>query len=203
MKMFSNKYPADCHNCGVPVQPKKGWTFRGDGGQWLTACADHKPEGQDVTKRPQKAVTPPGGVKAVKATARPARPQSNGGGLLDDLRRRGHLTNIQGSDFVLLGGLLELAHEHGLESIETEMLSMDWDHGTAVFKATAKGARGTFAGHGDAAPGSLSHQMLPSFIRMAETRAIARSLRNYLGIGMTCSNELPSNAGDKGDKGDK
>ena len=33
--------------------------------------------------------------------------------------------------------------------------------------------------------------MLPSYIRMAETRAVARALRFYLGIGMTAREELP------------
>jgi len=125
--------------------------------------------------------------------------------MLEKLRKGGHVTKIQGKDFVLFSGLLELAHENGLESIDTECLNISFDNNRALFKATAKGTRGVFVGHGDAMPGNLSKMILPSFPRMAETRSICRALRLYLGIGMCAKEELPSGEGessnDKGRRG--
>lgn len=112
-------------------------------------------------------------------------------GLLRLLEDGNHIANVQGKPFVLFSGLLLVAHENGLESIEPELLNLNLADQTAVFKAVVKGSRGTFVGHGDAAPNNLTKMILPSFIRMAETRAICRALRFYLGIGMCAKDELP------------
>ena len=106
-------------------------------------------------------------------------------------RSQGHLVNLKGKNYVLFAGLLHLAHLNGLESIETDSVVINPDKNTAVFIATVKGTRGTYNGHGDASPQNVSKMMVPSYIRMAETRAVARALRFYLGIGMTCREELP------------
>lgn len=85
--------------------------------------------------------------------------------------------------------LLQAAHDKGLISISTEMISVDFEKKTAVFKATVKGqigickdckeiAIGEFSGHGDA-EGIGTETIKPHFMRMAETRAIARALRWY------------------------
>ena len=113
--------------------------------------------------------------------------------ILNTLRKGGHITQMQGGkDFVLFPGLLLVAHENGIESIITEMIAHDPKAGAAAFRSVATGSRGTFSGHGDASPANLSRNLVPSYFRMAETRAMARSLRFYLGIGMTAANELPS-----------
>jgi hypothetical protein len=111
--------------------------------------------------------------------------------LIEKLKTGEHTTKINGKDFVLFSGLLVLSHEAGLKSLESSLISIDHDRHSAVFKTTATGARGTFVGHGDADPTNLSKMMLPSYIRMAETRSICRALRFYLGIGMCAKDELP------------
>jgi hypothetical protein len=111
--------------------------------------------------------------------------------ILKTLRNGGHIIKLQRKEYVLYSGLLAIAHENGLESIESTLLH--WDHGerSAVFRATVKGARGTFQGHGDADPSNVNRGMAGATLRMAETRAICRALRCYLGIGMTAAEELP------------
>ena len=111
--------------------------------------------------------------------------------LIDILREGGHICKLQGKEYVLLSGLLKLGHENGLESMQSEIIQMDLDTQSAVIKCTIVGSRGTFDGMGDATPKNLAKRMLPSFIRMAETRAKCRALRFYLGIGMCARDELP------------
>ncbi len=110
---------------------------------------------------------------------------------LDDLRRTGGIIRLSGKEFVTFSGLLITAHSNGLESIDTTMLS--WDHAAtaAVFRATVTGERGTFSAHGDADPSNVKRGMVGAALRMAETRAVCRALRMYLGIGMTAREELP------------
>lgn len=83
--------------------------------------------------------------------------------------------------------LLNAAHTKFKDSLSimTEMLDVDFDKKTAVFKATViidtidpanpEMCR-KFEGHGDA-QGIASESIKPHFMRMAETRAIARALR--------------------------
>ena len=118
------------------------------------------------------------------------------------LRENKEITNLQGKEFVLFGGLLGLAHTKGLTHIETKPVHIDYAKGTAVFSARVKGDRGEYVGHGDASPQNLSKMVKTAFIRMAETRSIARALRFYLGIGMTAKDELPGDDYDSdGDQG--
>lgn len=111
--------------------------------------------------------------------------------LIDVLKSQGHIVNLKGKNYIVFAGLLLLAHENGMESITTDSVVLNPDNKTAVFIATVKGSRGEYTGHGDANPSNVSKMMLPSYIRMAETRAIARALRFYIGMGMTCREELP------------
>lgn len=108
---------------------------------------------------------------------------------LQDLRKTGGIIRLQNKEFVTFSGLLVTAHSNGLESITPELLHMEGER--VVFKATVKGQRGTFTGHGDADPGNVKRGMQGAVLRMAETRAVCRALRMYLGIGMTAREELP------------
>ena len=112
-------------------------------------------------------------------------------GLLADLRKNGHICRLQGKEFVLFAGLLSMAHENGLKSLKAELIELDIPGRVAVFKATATGERGTFTAHGDATPQNVKGMVAASFMRMAETRAVARALRFYLWIGMCARDELP------------
>jgi len=59
-----------------------------------------------------------------------------------------------------------------------------------IFKATVTGERGTFTGYGDACKGNVGTMIVKDMMRMAETRAKARALRDYNNIGMCSAEEL-------------
>jgi len=100
---------------------------------------------------------------------------------------------IDDKEFVLYAGLLDLAHQKDLISIDVELLQYpgkDNDH-TAICKAVAKTlTRGPFIDIGDANPMNCNSKVAKHLIRMASTRAKARCLRDLTNIGMTCLEEL-------------
>jgi len=106
--------------------------------------------------------------------------------------RKEFLIRRQGKEFVLYAGLLDDAHDKGLVSLETEALQVGADF--ALFKATATlvqdGVKKVFIGHGDASPANIAPAMVPSLIRLAETRAKARALRDAVNVGVTAFEEL-------------
>lgn len=98
-----------------------------------------------------------------------------------------------GKQYVLFAGLLDEAHEKGLKSINTELLQVPpGDNGSvAVVKATVEMEDGrTFGGIGDASPENVGRNIVPHLIRMAETRAKARALRDAVNVGATALEEL-------------
>lgn len=88
--------------------------------------------------------------------------------------------------------LLKLAHDEGLKSIATELvLSPSEENGRlAIVKASVETERGHFEGLGDADPGSVDEFLAPHLIRVAETRAKARALRDAVNCGVVSSEEL-------------
>ena len=111
--------------------------------------------------------------------------------ILDSLRKSNQIARLQGKEYVLFSGLLELSQKEGREGWSTEVVSHNPGDKVAHIRCTVKGKRGTYTAHGDASPANVSRNILPSYFRMAETRAICRALRFYLGIGMTARDELP------------
>ncbi|GIW11045.1 MAG: hypothetical protein KatS3mg061_2102 [Dehalococcoidia bacterium] len=99
----------------------------------------------------------------------------------------------QGKTFVLYAGLLDEAHSRGLRSIRTELLQVpnETNGQTAIVFATVETELGTFTGLGDAAPYNVSPQMQTCLIRMAETRAKARALRDAVNVAAVALEELP------------
>ena len=120
-------------------------------------------------------------------------------------------------DMLDLDTLLADAHEKGLVAIKTQAIQIDVEKKIAIFKATismqVKSKDGKelcikeFNGYGDALPDMnyvykgkdgkprTAHNMesetiRPHFIRMAETRAIARGLRWATNNAKTCKEEL-------------
>lgn len=112
--------------------------------------------------------------------------------------------NLRGKQVVTYRGLLHLAHQRGLLSIETEMIqapTADNDR-TAIMRAVVTmedkrqdGDLSTlrhFTGIGDANPRNVGKNIAPHAIRMAETRAKARALRDAVNIGIVSVDELIS-----------
>ena len=88
-------------------------------------------------------------------------------------------------------GLVGIMHRYGVESIETEILLDDPEKRRASARAVVTGTRGTYTAHGDSSPESSNSKISPHYLRHAETRAISRALRWYLGVGETVADELP------------
>ena len=114
--------------------------------------------------------------------------------------REEFLITRQGKQYVLFAGLLDEAHERGLRGIDTELIQVPTEENgrVAVVKAQVEmeardsgreGSR-TFSGIGDASPENVGRNIVPHIIRMAETRAKARALRDAVNVGATALEEL-------------
>src|SRR5215213_4954619 len=79
--------------------------------------------------------------------------------------REEYMIERQGKRFVLYAGLLEEAHSRGLRSIETELLQVPAKENGEV-------------------------AIVKAVIRMDETRAKARALRDAINVGVTAFEEL-------------
>jgi len=106
--------------------------------------------------------------------------------------KREFIVERQGRSFVLYAGLLELAHNQGLRAIRTKLLQVPNEDNaqTAIVSAEVETDRGTFSGIGDANPSNVGRAMLTCTIRLAETRAKARALRDAVNVGVTAFEEL-------------
>src|SRR5579862_8730602 len=116
---------------------------------------------------------------------------------------RGHITvrkeflvERQGRTFCLYAGLLNLAHEQGLRSIQTNLVQIPSESNKGVAIATATvtmerdGVVRVFTGIGDAAVINVAPAMATCLLRMSETRAKARALRDAVNIGVAAFEEL-------------
>jgi len=110
--------------------------------------------------------------------------------------RKEFIVERQGKTFVLYAGLLDLAHQNGLKSIRTELVQVPSEANNRIAIVTAtvvlekEGVERTFTGIGDAAPNNVAPMMLTCLLRMAETRAKARALRDSVNVGVTAFEEL-------------
>lgn len=90
-------------------------------------------------------------------------------------------------------GLLARAHAEGLKRIATKLLQIPHpDNGdVAIASAEVEMRDGTtFTGIGDASPRNVPSRIAEATIRMAETRAKARALRDATDIGIVALEEL-------------
>jgi hypothetical protein len=109
-----------------------------------------------------------------------------------------HIIKLQGREFVTYEGLLDAAHKQGLVEIRTQLVQVpgpQTDH-TAICVAEVilakDGQNRVFTGIGDASPRNVSRNVALHLIRMAETRAKARALRDAINVGMAAIEELES-----------
>mgnify|MGYP001281244625 CR=1 FL=1 len=115
----------------------------------------------------------------------------------DQLIRRIEIRDKRGNvigtkDVVTYPGLLSKAHEEGLIRIRTHLIQKpSKENGrTAIAKAFVETKKGRFDGIGDASPENVNSFIVPHLIRVAETRAKARALRDAVNIGVVSFEEL-------------
>src|SRR5688572_26131870 len=99
---------------------------------------------------------------------------------------------VGSKEVVTFQGLLSKAHEEGLKYIKTSLVQIPTDDngGVAIARAEVETSRGMFQGYGDASPGNVNPFIVPHLIRMAETRAKARALRDAVNVGVVSFEEL-------------
>lgn len=112
--------------------------------------------------------------------------------------------NLQGKEFVLYNGLISLGKEKGIKSLTSRILQYPSaeNNNTIIVESTLVGFEEingemqevTYTGIGDANTGNCNKMVGQHFIRMADTRAKGRALRDYLGIDMVMSEELGGDA---------
>jgi len=103
------------------------------------------------------------------------------------------IIQVDGQDFCKYAGLLDLAHQKRLSSLDVEILQYPSEQNgmLAICKAKAQTATGdTYSDVGDACPANCNSRVAKHLIRMASTRAKARCLRDMDNIGYTALEEL-------------
>ena len=103
------------------------------------------------------------------------------------------IIEIDGNQFVKYAGLLGVAHHQGISEINVEPLQLpSKENGNfAICKATVVSKMGeSFTDIGDANPQNCNAKVGKHLLRLASTRAIARALRTFTNIGLTCLEEL-------------
>ena len=112
---------------------------------------------------------------------------------------------IGSKEVVTYQGLLQKAHEEGLARLRTSLLQIPIDDNgrVAIAKAEVETGKGLFEAIGDASPENVDEFLAPHLIRVAETRAKARALRDAVNVGVVSFEELdgvrlPSDGGNPG-----
>jgi hypothetical protein len=105
------------------------------------------------------------------------------------------IIDLKGKSYPMYAGILAEAHERGLTSILTEVVQIPTEANgqTAIVSATVLMEEGkkSFQGIGDASPRNVARHLTEAVLRMAETRAKGRALRDAINCGMTMLEELP------------
>ncbi len=88
--------------------------------------------------------------------------------------------------------LRDQAHGLGLARVRTSIVQLPNEENgqTAILKAEIETQTGLFEAHGDASPLNVDPDLVPHLIRVAETRAKARALRDAVNSGVVSFEEL-------------
>ncbi len=99
---------------------------------------------------------------------------------------------ITAREVVTYPTLLGQAHEEGLARVRTTLVQIPGqDNGqVAIVKAEVETSKGLFEAFGDASPENVDSFLAPHLIRVAETRAKARALRDAVNVGVVSFEEL-------------
>jgi hypothetical protein len=99
---------------------------------------------------------------------------------------------IGSREVAFYAGLLSRAHELGLRKISIELIQIPTEANgqMAISRAVVETDRGCFEGFGDANPQNVESFLTPHLIRVAETRAKARALRDAVNVGVVSFEEL-------------
>ena len=107
--------------------------------------------------------------------------------LSDEVKEESNFTD----DMISFEDLLKEGHNQGLKSVDSEVISCDFEKNTALVKVTIETRKGTFKAHGDATKENCKSSMIVShFLRMAETRGLARALRFATNNAKTAKEEI-------------
>ena len=110
-----------------------------------------------------------------------------------NFKKKGLTEILRGKEYITHKGIIKLLHMHGVMSIRTEpvlqLCSMSERYYT--FKCEIVGTRCSVVMYGDASPANVNKGIASACSRMAETRAINRAGRTYLGLGQTTFDEMP------------
>ena len=123
--------------------------------------------------------------------------------LSDDFKKKFIITiGKGGTEAIKVDGLIALAHEKGIKSMETSIIQypsqenqwtciaetkvvgFDWNPVTDRIEEVV------FKDFADANPNNCTSMTKTSYIRMASTRSVGRALRKYTNIDMVCSDEI-------------
>ncbi len=92
--------------------------------------------------------------------------------------------------------LIDAGHKKGIKSLTSNIVHLDLTNKILIFKVTLTLKGGAvFEAHGDASINNVGQQITPHYIRMAETRAVARVLRFATNNGKTCEIETEHETG--------
>lgn len=111
------------------------------------------------------------------------------------------IINLKGKDYPTYSYVLDKAHSAGLVKIKTKLIQIPSrdNNDTAIVKAFVflkkkikkQELEKTYEAYGDASPDNTTTQIATALIRMAETRAKGRAMRDAVNIGETMLEELP------------
>jgi hypothetical protein len=103
------------------------------------------------------------------------------------------IIEIDGHQFVKFAGLLDLGHAKGISQVEVDPIQLPTkENGNfAICKATVVSKTGeSFTDIGDANPLNCNSKVAKHLLRLASTRAIARSLRVFCNVSLTALEEI-------------